>query len=145
MLPPAASTAVPITAHDQQNKFPTKNSLKAFLTNPSYPSGQHHEEKDGKTQGKPSGLEMCYPFPVIQPPTVLPKLSPLSHMVSLPPAALLFTQNPSSNSAPQRQQGCCWKSHSFTCGLCSSITAKPTTSPGNEVGQLSTTLLLWLC
>lgn len=66
-------------------------------------------------------------------------------VVPLPPAALLFTQNPSSTSAPQRQQGCCWKSHSFTCGLCSTITAKATTSPGNKLGQLSTTLLPWLC
>lgn len=46
---------------------------------------------------------MCCPFPVIQPPTVLPKHS--MYVVPLPPAALPFTQSPSSSSAPQREQG----------------------------------------
>lgn len=99
VLSPAASTAVPITAPNKQNKFPIKNLLKAFLANLSYPSGLPHEEEDGKTQRKASRTRDVLPFPCDQPPTVLPKHSPdATHVVPLPPAALLLTQNPTETA-----------------------------------------------
>lgn len=95
MLSPAAPTAVPITARDQQNKLPTKNSLKAFHANPSYPSGLPMRRM-GKHMGKLPGLEMGCPFPVIQPPTVLPKRSlPRCHSCG-PPSTYSFALHPES-------------------------------------------------
>lgn len=141
MLSPAASTAVPITAPNQHNKFPTKNLLKTLLANPSYPSGLPREEQDGKTHGKASRTRDLLPFPCDS--TTNTPFPDATYVVTPPPAPLLFTRTPAAPQPNRDSRECCWKSHSFTCGL--SITAKATTSPGNELGQLSTTLLLQLC
>lgn len=141
MLSPAAPTAVPVTSCDQKNKFPTKNLLKAFLASPSYPSGLPQ-----KHMGKPPGLEMCCLFPVIHHQQCSPNtLSPDATRAAPSTCSLALHPEPQQHLSPTECRECCWKSHPFPCGLCSSITPKDTTSPGNELGQLSTTLLLWLC
>lgn len=145
MLSPAAPTAVPVTSCDQKNKFPIKNLLKAFLASPSYPSGLPQ-----KHMGKPPGLEMmCCLFPVIHHQQCSQNtLSPDATRAAPSTCSLAPHPEPQQHLSPTETAGNaagCWKSYSFPCGLCSSITAKATTSPGNELGQLSTTLLLWLC
>lgn len=126
-----------------------KNSLKAFLANPSYPSAPHPTRRRmGKYMGKPPGLEMC--CPVIQPQQNASQNTPFPDATRGAPStcSLALHPEPWQHLSPREAAGDaagCWKSHSFTCGSCSSITAKATTSPGNELGQLSTTLLLRLC
>lgn len=130
-------------------QVPYQKFTQSFSCQPFLPQWPTHEE-DGKIHGEAPGLEMCCPFPVIQPPTVLSKHSlPWCHSCGVP-SNCSFALHPESQQhlcliETTGNAAACWKSHLFTCGLCSSITAKAITSPGNELGQLSTTLLLQLC